>query len=71
MESKSSQSEGNSSSIRVDRNGFVYADGVRVARYLPEKKSLQFLDKDRKRSSARGSRYVEVSISEVASLGSE
>lgn len=57
-----------SSKISVDRAGFLYVDGVKVAKYLPEKRCLQFFDKDRVRSTQRGSNVVEVPLSDIAAL---
>lgn len=55
-------------SIVVDSNNFVYVQGVRIARLVPASGSLQFLDRDRRRSEERGTRIVEVRLSEVAKL---
>ena len=57
------------SKIRVDSNNYVYVDGVKIARYVPEKHCLQFMDKDRIRSNQRGSNVVEVPLTEVAKIG--
>ena len=57
------------SSIQVDKRGFVVINGVKVARYLAERHCLQFVDKDRRRASERGSRLFEVSIDALADLG--
>ena len=46
----------------IDNVGFVYIDGVRVFRYIPTRQALQFWDKDRRRSSERGGRHVEIDI---------
>ena len=46
----------------IDNVGFVYIDGVRVFRYIPTRQALQFWDKDRRRSSERGCRHVEIDI---------
>lgn len=59
------------SKVSVDANNFVYVEGVKVARYVPETKSLQFIDKDRIRSNQRGSNVVEVPLSEVAKIGTK
>lgn len=56
------------STIIVDSQGFVFAEGVRVGRLSPNKNALQILDKDRRRCEARGSRFVEVPIAELARL---
>jgi hypothetical protein len=57
--------------LHVDSKGYVYVDGVKVAKYVPEKQCLQFLDKDRIRSNQRGSNVVEVPIAEVAKIGAK
>ena len=57
-----------SSQFRVDSENYLYVDGVKVARFVPEKECLQFLDKDRIRSTQRGSNVVEIPISELAKL---
>jgi hypothetical protein len=60
-----------SSSVSVDTNNYVYVDGVKIARYIPEKQCLQFWDKDRIRSNQRGSNVVEVALTEVAKIGTQ
>jgi hypothetical protein len=59
------------STVSVDSANFVYVDGVKIAKFIPEKKCLQFLDKDRIRSNQRGSNVVEVSLSDVAKIGTK
>jgi len=46
----------------IDNVGFVYIDGVRVARWIPDRQALQFWDRNRNRTMRRGSRYVEVEL---------
>jgi len=48
--------------IRIDEQHYIYVEGARICRYIPERQALQFLDKDRLREAARGSRLVEVSL---------
>jgi hypothetical protein len=54
--------------IHIGSDGFVYVRGVKVAKYLPDSNSLQFVDKDMRRSAQRGTRFVEVSVGEIAKL---
>lgn len=54
--------------VRVDLRGFVHIDGVPVCRYIRERDTLQFIDKERRRSAARGGRLVEVKIDELVKL---
>lgn len=54
--------------VRVDLRGFVHIDGVPVCRYIRERDTLQFVDKDRRRSAARGGRQVEVKLDELVKL---
>ena len=48
--------------IVVEERGFVFVDGVRVARYDEQRGVLQFLDRNRMRSERRGTCYVEVPV---------
>lgn len=48
--------------IKIDEQHYVYVEGAKICRYVPERQSLLFLDKDKGREAARGSRFVEVSI---------
>lgn len=54
--------------LTVDGQGFVFVDGVKVARCVKRKGELrlQFCDKDRRRSAQRGTRYVEVAVRDLA-----
>ena len=54
--------------VRVDLGGFVHIDGVKVCRYIKERDALQFVDKDRRRSAARGGRQVEVKLDDLVKL---
>lgn len=47
-------------------NGFVVADGVKICRIRGS--LLEFFDKDRRRSSVRGTNKVMVNIDELAKL---
>lgn len=55
----------------VITDGWATVDGVKIARFVAERGVLQFVDKDRRRSSARGSRYVEVAVVDMVNLGKE
>ena len=46
----------------LDDDGYVYIGGVKVARYIPERDTLQFLDKDKRRATRRGCSVVEVRV---------
>lgn len=56
--------------LHVDSEGFVCVGGVRVARLVERDgtRLLQFADRCKWRSARRGTRYVEVPVSEVAEL---
>jgi hypothetical protein len=54
--------------IQVDPNGFVWYDGVKLpVRFIAARRSLEFFDKDKRRSEERGSRIVEITIEQFAS----
>lgn len=48
--------------IFIDRQNYCYVDGVKLFRYIPEHQALEFVDRSRMRSEARGSRFIEVGI---------
>lgn len=48
------------------RRGFVRIDGQTVCRIVPERRTLQFIDRDKQRAFRRRTRYIEVSIEELA-----
>lgn len=55
--------------VRVDLRGFVHIDGVPVCRYIKERDTLQFVDKDRRRSATRATgRFVEVKVDELVKV---
>lgn len=56
------------SPVSVGHDGFVYADGVKLGRFIPESKSIQFLDRDRRRCAEKGREVVEIKISDLANL---
>ena len=52
--------------LTVDSEGWVYLDGYRLPfRYDCESRTLEFCDKDHRRSAARGTRYVELPADEL------
>lgn len=54
--------------LHLDGNRFIYADGVLLARLVIERNTLQFIDKDKRRCSERGTRYIEVLIPDLADI---
>lgn len=62
------ETEPTPSTIIVDSQGYVFADGVRFGKLSSTGKSIQILDKDKRRCQVRGSRFVEVPIAELARL---
>ena len=55
-------------SIYVDDRGFLYIDDFRLPMRLIDNRELEFIDKDRIRSVARGTRIVCVPLDQFASL---
>lgn len=51
----------------LDSQNYVYIGGVRVARWIPERNTLQFCDGDKRRASRRGP-YVEVRLTRLCEL---
>jgi hypothetical protein len=51
--------------LTVDKQGYIYADGVKIGRVYHERDTIQFCDKNPCRSSLRGSRFVEVPINNL------
>lgn len=53
--------------LMVDADHFVYVDGVKIARLVEFEgaRCLEFLDKDRRRSSRRGTDRVSVAVKEL------
>lgn len=49
-------------------DGFVYADSVKVARFVPERGTLEFVDRNRQRCEQLGRQTVEVPVADVAKL---
>lgn len=57
--------------VAVDSRGFVYAEGVQLGKLTGDRRGLIVVDKDKKRSQARGSRYVTIPICELGELAKE
>lgn len=60
----------NSSTVSVSKTGLVYADGLKVGRYLPDRGVIQFVDRDKRRCQEKGRTVVEVRISDLTNLPS-
>lgn len=56
------------SPVVVGKDNYIFADGVKVARLIPERQSIQFLDRDRRRCLEKGREVVEIKLSDLASL---
>jgi len=57
------------SPVKVGKDGFAYADGVRLGRFIPERGTIQVQDKDRRRCLIKGREVVEIKVSDLANLG--
>jgi len=59
--------QGERHGLMVDGQGFVFVDGVKVARAVRRGSGicLQFCDRDRRRAARRGTRYPEVGVGEL------
>ena len=55
-------------SVCLDEEGYLYVDGVKVAKLDIARRVLVFFDKDRRRCVTRGSRFVELPIDTVHKL---
>lgn len=60
--------EAKTPAVTVDSRGFVSADGVCVGKLTSDGGSIVFVDRDKRRSQARGTRFVCVPLSELAKL---
>ncbi len=60
--------EAKTPTVVVDSRGFVSADGVCVGKLTSDGESLVIVDRDRRRSQTRGSRFVVIPIKELAKL---
>lgn len=56
------------SPVSVGRDGFVYADGVKLGRFIPERQTIQVQDRDRRRCLIKGREVVEIRISDLVNL---
>lgn len=54
--------------ISVGKDGYVYVDGAKIARYDSSRQVLQFVDRDRRRCLQKGREVVEVNVSEFGKL---
>lgn len=54
--------------IAIDSRGFVSADGVCFGKLTSDGESLVVVDRDKRRSQIRGSRFVVVPIKELIKL---
>lgn len=54
--------------IRLTGGNIFEIDGCPAFRWLPERGALQFIDRDRRRSEARGKRYVEVDLARLVEV---
>lgn len=60
--------ETKTSPVTVGRDGFVYADGVKLGRFIAERQTIQVKDSDRRRCLIKGREVVEIRISDLANL---
>lgn len=60
--------EANKPAVVVDSRGFVSADGVCVGKLTSDGGSIVVIDKDKRRSQARGTRFVVIPLAELAKL---
>lgn len=56
------------SPVTINKEGFVVVDGVKVAKFIPERQSIQFLDRDRRRCAEKGREVVEVRLCDLADI---
>lgn len=56
------------SSVVVGKNGFVYADGVKVFRLISERGVVHIQDTDRRRCEQKGRETIEIKLSDLANL---
>jgi hypothetical protein len=54
-----------STTLQVDAEGFIYADGVKICQLDRQRQVLLFFDKDRRRSAKRGSNQVPVLLADL------
>lgn len=59
------------SPVTVGKDGFVYADGVKLGRFIAERQTIQVLDRDRRRCLIKGREVVEIKISDLTNLSNK
>lgn len=60
--------ENKTPAVVVDSRGFISADGVCVGKLTSDGESIVIVDRDRRRSTTRGSRFVVIPIRELINL---
>lgn len=55
---------------RLDKNNFLYADGIKIGRlvFCGDEIAIEFCDKDFERSVKRGTRFVFIKLNEISRL---
>lgn len=56
------------SQVQVGKDGFAYADGVRLGKVVPERGTIQIVDKDRRRCLVKGREVIEIKLSDLSNL---
>lgn len=67
-ESEEMSQQDKSSPVVVGKDGFAYADGLKIGKFVPERQTIQFVDKDRRRCAQKGREVVEVKIADLVNL---
>lgn len=49
-------------------DGFVYAEGVRIGQFVPERNTIAFVDRNRERCEQLGRQVVEVPLNLLGTL---
>lgn len=55
-------------SPELDHRNLIRLDGVVLGRFVPERGTIEIVDKDQLRSRCRGTCYVEVSVAALVAL---
>lgn len=55
-------------SLSVGKDGYVYADGIKIGRHIPERGTIAIMDKDQRRCLQKGREIVEIKIAEFIKL---
>lgn len=55
-------------SLSVGKDGFVYADGIKIGQHIPERGTIAIMDKDHRRCIQKGREVVEIKIAEFGKL---